>query len=86
FCESNTNKLDQENIHTLIQYDSALSELYNNILDNNKSDELSNTINYLELTSGLTFHTWKEFKTWIHNFVLKKGLITKSDQVKQLKK
>ena len=42
----------------------------------NESDDSSDP---LELISGLTFHNWKEFKSWIYRFALEKGSNYKSE-------
>ena len=44
--------------------------IYNEIDESNGSDEPSDS---LELTSGLIFTDWKDFKSWIHRFALKEG-------------
>ncbi|CAB4382978.1 unnamed protein product [Rhizophagus irregularis] len=38
--------------------------------ESNRSDEPSNS---LDLTTGLTFSDWDDFKAWMHRFALKKG-------------
>ena len=42
------------------------------IIDN-ESDELDEPSDSLELTSGLTFSNWEDFKNWIQMFGLKEG-------------
>ena len=36
-------------------------------------NESNDSPNPLELISGLTFHNWEEFKSWIYRFALEKG-------------
>ena len=43
------------------------------LVDANSDDESNNTPDPLELTIGLTFSDWEEFKAWIHQYALGKG-------------
>ncbi|PKC54855.1 hypothetical protein RhiirA1_542736 [Rhizophagus irregularis] len=52
---------------------SQIHETNQHSINDNESDRSDEPSNSLDLTTGLTFSDWDDFKAWMHRFALKKG-------------